>query len=225
MNNDKDVAALESVSVAKNYNKYVFELFLPNIDESEHILDFGAGYGLMCDAIKKFGLKISSLEINPKAIKELEAREIKNYLDFNNINEKIDCIISLNVLEHLDNDDSYIKKFYDFLPHNGKLVLYLPSSQIIWSNLDDLVNHKRRYSKKGLEKLLVSNNFKIQRIHFVDFIGWSVLLLSKLLNLRLDFDQKKIIFYDRFIFKSFKFFDILFKNLIGKNLFVVATKS
>ena len=127
--------------------------------------------------------------------------------------------------EHLDDDDSYIKKFYDFLPHNGKLVLYLPSSQIIWSNLDDLVNHKRRYSKKGLEKLLVSNNFKIQKIHFVDFIGWSVLLLSKLLNLRLDFDQKKIIFYDKFIFKSFKFFDILFKNLIGKNLFVVASKS
>ena len=225
MNNDHDIAALESVSFAKNYNKYVLELFLPNIDKSKYILDFGAGYGLMCDAIKKFGLKISSLEINPKAIKELEAREIKNYLDFNNIDEKIDCIISLNVLEHLDDDDSYIKKFYDFLPHNGKLVLYLPSSQIIWSNLDDLVNHKRRYSKKGLEKHLVSNNFKVQKIHFVDFIGWSVLLLSKLFNLRLDFDQKKIIFYDKFIFKSFKFFDILFKNLIGKNLFVVATKS
>ena len=110
-------------------------------------------------------MKISSIEINPKAIKELEAREIKNYLDFNYIDEKIDCIISLNVLEHLDDDDSYIKKFYDFLPHNGKLVLYLPSSQIIWSNLDDLVNHKRRYSKKGLEKLLVSNNFKVQKIH------------------------------------------------------------
>ena len=86
-------------------------------------------------------------------------REIKNYLDFNYIDEKIDCIISLNVLEHLDDDDSYIKKFYDFLPHNGKLVLYLPSSQIIWSNLDDLVNHKRRYSKKGLEKLFGVKQF------------------------------------------------------------------
>ena len=39
-----DVAALESVSFAKNYNNYVFNLIFGRIN-GERVVDFGAGYG------------------------------------------------------------------------------------------------------------------------------------------------------------------------------------
>ena len=60
--------------------------------------------------------------------------------------------------------------------------------------------------------------------YYVDFVGWFVLLLSKILNLNLDFDKKKIIIYDKFIFLIFKFLDIFMKNIIGKNVLVVCEK-
>jgi len=49
-------------------------------------------------------------------------------------------------------------------------------------------------------------------------------VVSKLLRINLDFNIKKIKFYDKYIFKTFRFLDIFTKNIIGKNIFVVAKK-
>ena len=111
-----------------------------------------------------------------------------------------------------------------YLDTDGKIILYLPSSQIIWSELDELVNHKRRYSRKLIKKLAVGANLEINQIISVDFVGWAVILLSKLLPIKMDFSKNKIVFYDKFIFKYFKYLDLIFKNVIGKNLLIVLSK-
>ena len=224
MNEELDVAALESISVAENYNNYISDLFFSNIDKAENILDFGAGYGLITEKIKKKGYKISAVEINEMALQKLKDKNIDSYSSIEKVPKSINCIISLNVLEHIEDDDEYIKKFYKHLQVDGKLILYLPSSELIWTKLDEMVNHKRRYSKSGIIKLLQSNNFEIEKIFFVDFIGWLVLLFSKILKIKLDFDKRKIKFYDKYIFRPFKFTDYFVKNIIGKNLFIVAYK-
>lgn len=224
MNEELDIAALESISVAENYNKYVADLFFSNIDKTENILDFGAGYGLITEKFKKKGYKISAVEINKTALEKLNDKNIDSYNLIEKVPKSINCIISLNVLEHIEDDDKYIKKFYNHLPQNGKLILYLPSSNLIWTELDDMVNHKRRYSKSGIVELLNSNSFEIEKIFFVDFIGWIVLFFLKMFRVKLDFDKRKIKFYDKFIFRTFKFTDYFFKNIIGKNLFIVASK-
>ena len=224
MNEELDIAALESISVAENYNKYVADLFFSNIDKTENILDFGAGYGLITEKFKKKGYKISAVEINKTALEKLHDKNIDSYNLIEKVPKSINCIISLNVLEHIEDDDKYIKKFYNHLPQDGKLILYLPSSNLIWTELDDMVNHKRRYSKSGIVELLNSNSFEIEKIFFVDFIGWIVLFFLKMFRVKLDFDKRKIKFYDKFIFRTFKFTDHFFKNIIGKNLFIVASK-
>lgn len=224
MNEELDIAALESISVAENYNKYVADLFFSNIDKTENILDFGAGYGLITEKFKKKGYKISAVEINKTALEKLNDKNIDSYNLIEKVPKSINCIISLNVLEHIEDDDKYIKKFYNHLPQDGKLILYLPTSNLIWTELDDMVNHKRRYSKSGVVELLNSNSFEIEKIFFVDFIGWIVLFFLKMFRLKLDFDKRKIKFYDKFIFRTFKFTDYFFKNIIGKNLFIVASK-
>ena len=95
---------------------------------------------------------------------------------------------------------------------------------LVWTNLDVQVNHQRRYSKKGLIDLFSNTNLKIVKVHYVDFIGWITLLLSKILRLKLKFNKKQVGFYDKFIFNNFKKLDVLFKNIIGKNLLIVLEK-
>ena len=65
-------------------------------------------------------------------------------------------------LEHIEDDNEVVADFYDFLPEGGKLLLYLPASNIIWTDLDNKVNHKRRYQKKDLEKFtdIILNEIK-----------------------------------------------------------------
>ena len=224
MNKELDIAALESLSVAENYNKLVTKLLINNLNIKDRIVDFGAGYGQFTERIKNQNYKISAIEINNTAIKKLLEKNITTFKSFEEIADPIGCIISLNVLEHIEDDDSYVKKFHKNLSTNGKLILYLPASKMVWTELDDVVNHKRRYSKKELEDLLIVNNFMIEKIYYVDFIGWLVLLLSKFFRIKLDFVPKKIKFYDKFIFRIFKYLDIFTKKIIGKNLFIVASK-
>ena len=224
MKNKSDIAALESVSFAKNYNDYVLKLISKNLDKNDKILDFGAGYGLFTKMLIDCGYDVISVEINDEAIKKLNKKNIKNYKSVKEINEKIDCVISLNVLEHIDDDFETLLMLNNAMPNGGKLILYLPASNIVWSNLDEMVNHKRRYSKKNLQYILSKSNFEIESIFYADFIGWLVLLIAKILKINLDFNQKKIIFYDKFIFKNFKYLDFILKNFIGKNIFVVAEK-
>ena len=79
MSEELDVAALESISVAENYNNYITDLFFSNIDKAENILDFGAGYGLITEKIKKKGYKISAVEINEMALQKLKDKNIDSY--------------------------------------------------------------------------------------------------------------------------------------------------
>lgn len=224
MNEELDIAALESVSIADNYNEYIKNIFASNIDNTQNILDFGAGYGLITKKLDELGFNIIAIEKNKKAIKELTKKNIKTYKKIYEVQESIDCIISLNVLEHIEDDNRIVGELYSLLPKGGKLILYLPASMIVWTKLDEMVNHKRRYQKRSLEDLLISNNFCIEQIYYLDFIGWAVLLLSKFLRINLSFNKKSIKIYDKYIFKPFRFLDIFTKHIIGKNLFVVAKK-
>ena len=224
MNNELDVAALESVSFAKNYNNHVLRLFTRKLKASEKVVDFGAGYGLFTNKLIALGYDIASIEINEKAIKILKNNNIENYKNIAEVNKEIDSIISLNVLEHIDDDLSTLKSLHASLKKGGKLYLYLPASKLVWTKLDELVNHKRRYSKKSLSYALENSQFEIKEMHYVDFIGWAVLLTSKILKLDLNLNKELIIFYDKFIFRFFKFLDYIFKYFIGKNIFVEAEK-
>ena len=64
MNEELDIAALESVSIADNYNEYIKNIFASNIDNTQNILDFGAGYGLITKKLDELGLNIIAIEKN-----------------------------------------------------------------------------------------------------------------------------------------------------------------
>ena len=219
-----DIAALESVAYAENYNNYIFNLISRYITGIE-VLDFGAGYGNYCLYLKKQGKEVIAIEINEEAINKLDKLEIKNFTKLGDLNKKFKNIVSLNVLEHLDDDHKVFNELIEYLEPEGKIILYLPASMIAWTKLDELVNHKRRYSKKLIKDLVNSKNLNIDHIQWVDFVGWATLLLSKILRLNLEFNKTRIVFYDNFIFRPFKHLDILFKYIIGKNILIVISKN
>jgi len=224
MNND-DIHALESIDKLQFYNSYVFEKILSKTTLN-NVLDFGCGYGTLISYVKKkYNKEILGYDINENARAVLKEKNIKCINSLNEINEGFDTIISSNVLEHLENDQKTLDQLNSLLKNEGLLVLYLPCSMKIWSNLDSLVGHYRRYTKKELNKKLVNSNFQILSTEYVDSIGWVILFLSKIFGISLKYDTKKLIFYDRYVFRFFKLLDIFFKNFFGKNILVLAKKN
>lgn len=222
--NDKDISALETIAELKYYNGYTFDLISERIS-GKKILDFGSGFGVFCQHMAKNGYKIDGFEINKTAVIESKKRGINTYSELNQIVKKYDSIISSNVLEHIEDDVNTINEMRSLLIDKGILILYLPASQVVWTKMDDDVNHHRRYSKKDLHSKLKSANFEILESRYVDFIGWFTLIIFKILKVQPKFNKKLIIFYDKVFFKFLKYLDIIFKNLIGKNILVVAKKN
>lgn len=223
MNND-DIHALESIDKLNFYNSYIFEKILKSVIFGK-VLDFGCGFGTFISYVKEHHEKeIIGYDINSKAIKELENRNINYIKSLENYIQCFDSIISMNTLEHIKDDQLVLNQLNKMLKKDGFLILFLPQSMKVWTNLDNLVGHHRRYNKKDLYKKIKKSNFKILSSEYVDSVGWLVLFLSKFLKIDLKYDEKRLIFYDKYIFRTFKYFDIFFKNLFGKNILIVAKK-
>ena len=77
-------------------------------------------------------------------------------------------------------DLQIMKSFNRSLKENGKLYLFVPAKMILWTKLDEIVGHYRRYEISNLKSLALQSGFKIERIHYADFCGFFITLLWKL---------------------------------------------
>ena len=185
-------------------------------------MDFGCGFGVFSEYLQKLGYNVDGFDVNNEAVLESKSRGINTFSDLSQINQRYETITSSNVLEHVEDDIALMLDIKSLLKEDGTLVLYLPASKIAWTQMDEDVNHFRRYSKKELIEKLTRSGFYIQSIKYVDFIGWLVLMIFKLFRIKPKFNKKLLIFYDKFFFKNLKFLDYFFQKIVGKNLLVVA---
>jgi SAM-dependent methyltransferase len=83
----------------------------------------------------------------------------------------IDTILCSNVLEHVEDDEAVLSRFYRFLPQGGRLVLLVPALRILYNNLDRKLGHFRRYTKRELIQKLKRNHFHICSLKYFNFFG------------------------------------------------------
>jgi SAM-dependent methyltransferase len=83
----------------------------------------------------------------------------------------IDTILCSNVLEHVEDDDAVLARFYRFLPQGGRLVLLVPALRILYNTLDRELGHFRRYTKRELILKLKKNHFHICSLEYFNFFG------------------------------------------------------
>ncbi|MBM3139127.1 MAG: class I SAM-dependent methyltransferase [Chloroflexi bacterium] len=73
-----------------------------------------------------------------------------------------DAIVSLDLIEHIDDDERALREMYDALRPGGALVVTVPAYQFLWSSHDVAVGHKRRYTKGQLVRLAKRAGFEIE---------------------------------------------------------------
>ncbi len=102
----------------------------------------------------------------------------------------IDTIVCSNVLEHVGDDDSILRNFYQLLPMGGRLIVMVPAQKVLYNCLDRELGHFRRYGRGELTKKLQLNGFKVSHSKFFNLFGifgWFVngtLLKRRLLSVK-----------------------------------------
>ena len=75
--------------------------------------------------------------------------------------ERFDAIGAFDVIEHIEDDVRVIENIRAALKPGGVAIISVPQYQFMWSELDELVHHKRRYSKADLVGKLSGAGFRV----------------------------------------------------------------
>ena len=109
-----------------------------------------------------------------------------NFIQFDvtqgTIGEQFDIITAFDVIEHIDNDNAALANINQMLNKNGVLILSVPQHMFLWSKLDEMVKHKRRYSKQELVSKLKENGFEISYATSFVFVLFPFMVLSRLFD-------------------------------------------
>ena len=112
-----------------------------------------------------------------------------------------DGIVSINVLEHIEEDVRELSSYDSLLRgRGGNLCLFVPARQEIYAPLDKDFGHFRRYSKPELADKLRRSGFEVSRLHYFNFVGYFAWWLSFCLLRKRRFDVRAVQLFDRVIF-------------------------
>ena len=188
-------------------------------------MDFGAGTGTFAKRLRADGYRVLCIEPDFSQRERLIETGFEAFPDIDALpNESLSCVFSLNVFEHIEDDQRAIEKIYEKLVPGGALLLYVPAFHCLWSTLDDKICHYRRYTKKTL-RTLVQAKFSIEKLQYVDSLGFIAALSFRLLRREAkSLTAKSIAWYDKWVFPFSRVLDILFHRFFGKNVFVICKK-
>ena len=92
------------------------------------ILDIGCGGGLVCEPLNRLGAEVTGIDASFKNIEVAKNHEKKSGLKINYLNtspekndiiEKFDVILNLEIVEHVENLDLFLKSSSNLLKKNG----------------------------------------------------------------------------------------------------------
>jgi len=92
-------------------------------------------------------------------------------------------IIMMDVLEHIENDKSFLNEAIEKLSKDDFIFITVPAFQHLFSGLDTFLKHYRRYNRRQLLTLLHSCNLSVEKCHYfytsLFFARWISLLFRK----------------------------------------------
>lgn len=216
---------LEAMKQATRYNDFLVTL-IRKFASGETTLDHGAGAGTFARRLASTGLKVLCMEPDKRLREELAASGFEVAATLAEIEEEtLDYAYTLNVLEHINDDGEAIAALYRCLKPGGRIFVYVPAFEVLFSQMDAHVGHFRRYRRKSMAQLVSSAGFTVSIARYADSLGFIATLVYKLIGDRSgSVSAGSVAFYDSVVFPVSRVVDFLTFGSFGKNLMIVATK-
>jgi len=215
---------LEFLKDAINYNHFLEQELLGFIAPCARAADFGAGNGEFAARLQAQGKHITAIEADAQLRAVLSEKNIPNVSTISAL-EMQERIYSQNVLEHIEDDAAILRELAGKLTSGGKLFIYVPAFQCLYTDFDKAIGHHRRYRKEGLAALLMQSGFAVERAEYVDSVGFLCwMVMGKLPGDKTRINPLMIKLFDRMLFPLSRVLDKMTKNYFGKNLLVIGRK-
>jgi SAM-dependent methyltransferase len=218
---------LETLDRATNYNSLLLDLVLDSSGDCNRMLDFGAGLGTFARLLRNRGVDVVCVEPDMLLANRLVRDGFLTFSDLNEVPDgSFDFIFTLNVLEHIEDDQSSFRRLAAKLARGGRLLIYVPAFQCLWTSLDERLKHYRRYSRRELERLARCAGLTVWKTRYADTLGFPAAFGFRLFgNRNGHLSAEAVNLYDRYIVPLSRSLDILLGRFLGKNVYLIASKN
>ena len=130
------------------------------------IFDIGGGNGFVAKGLLDEGWDVVLLEPGQAGAKHAKKRGIPNVVCATTHTAKLKqgtlpAIGVFDVVEHIQDDVSFLNHLWDLLAPGGMLYLTVPAYKFLWSHEDDKAGHFHRYSLNQILERVTYAGFKI----------------------------------------------------------------
>jgi precorrin-6B methylase 2 len=218
------------MSFAVNYHTWILKEIEPFLGDVA--AEVGAGSGsfsqlLMTTTVKRLYAFEPSTEMFSLLAQNLQdqgrARLVHGFFDPGLLHEPLDSICYINVLEHVQDELAELLKAREALKPGGRLILFVPALEWLYSDHDRSIGHFRRYPQKGLQQLVRSAGFAITSSRYFDLAG----VLPWFLNfvvLKNPLKSGYVSLYDRIVVPVMRRLERSITPPIGKNILLIGQK-
>src|SRR5882672_10098904 len=159
-------ATLERMAAAPRYNRWMFDRLRPWV--GRRVLEIGAGIGNM-SAFLDDRERLVLTDTEPYYLGRLRDRFAgRSHVS---VAERLDTVVCLNVLEHIEDDRASLRAMHDLLRPGGRLVLLVPSLRALYGTLDEALGHFRRYVPDELSEKLPAAGFRLRHLEYFNLAG------------------------------------------------------
>jgi len=171
------------------------------------VLEVGSGIGQLTEQLVQLpGVKrVHAVEPDSSFFSHLTERRLPIESTHGTVSDvppdnRYDAIVSVNVLEHIEDDVDELKRYRGRLNPGGHLCLFVPACPSIYAPIDRTFGHYRRYTHQVLCDRLSAAGFKIEALHYYNSVGYFAWWLNFCVLKKTTFEIGKVRFFDRAIF-------------------------
>ncbi len=195
-----------------NYHRWILRQFDGAV--GRRIWDAGAGVGIVSSLLSErcdFLLASEFTEANLQTLRSTFKGREHVQVEFCDLTQQealgfarhdIDTVVTLDVLEHLEDDAQALGVYHSVLQPGGRLCIKVPAHPFLFGTMDAASLHFRRYTKGELRRKLKAAGFEVERLSYMNMAAVLPYLmkgrvLKKQHNFSNSIDGGKLGFYNK----------------------------
>ena len=221
---------LEAVAAGRNYYRWIVDRFAPFF--GQNVVEVGAGIGTFSEFVIESPGVESLVSIEPadnvfpvlqqKFLGREQIRTLKANIDQVHLDGEADSLVAVNVLEHVEDDEAFLRAAARIVAPGGHLLLFVPAHQFLFGSLDRAFDHYRRYTKAGLSSLLSRSGWEPVRVSNVNIAGILPWLLAGKVFRSTTIGLRQMQLFDNLVVPVMRRIESIREPFIGQSLLVIA---
>jgi len=169
-----------------------------SISSARAMAEIGCGHGLLQRQVEEaYQREVTGFDLNEHALNQnlSQRSRVCCYDIFQmdaSLRERFDLIFLFDVLEHMEDEDRFLKALTFHLAPEGRVMVNVPAGQWAFSGYDRAAGHFRRYTARTLREVAERSGLRV-----VEWSYWGLPLVPALLLRKLWLigkrDQREII--------------------------------